>query len=147
MLEFTMEKRALKNIGEGRYRPPREIRTAALSELLASAGRAQLKDKQLDFLRQSDQVGTPRDVTLYFSGDLSLIDRPCVAIVGSRSVRVLIDDVATSGGHMKAAKRKLEDRHYDVRCGIVCARTAYDYGEDPWKAGEYELSPDLFNLF
>jgi DNA protecting protein DprA len=62
------------------YRPPTDIGHAALSELLRTSCRAQLEEKQLELLRNGDLV------ELYFAGDLSLVDRPCVAIVGSRAV-------------------------------------------------------------
>lgn len=69
-----------------KYVPPSDVRTSTLSEMLTLAGRGQLERKQLDFLRSAESPSATRDVTLYFSGDLSLIDRPCVAIVGSRQV-------------------------------------------------------------
>jgi DNA processing protein len=65
-----------------KYSPPRDTRSIQLPELLRTSGRPALADKQLSLLRAEDAAG----VELFFSGDLSLIDRPCVAIVGSRSV-------------------------------------------------------------
>ncbi len=62
-----------------KYRPPREVRVAYLAELLESTGRQALHPKQYDLLRGDE-------APLYFSGDLSLLDRPGVAVVGSRDV-------------------------------------------------------------
>jgi len=67
-----------------RYHPPANIRQVAMATLLASAKRGQLADKQLTFLRGEQSVNP--EIQLYVAGDLSLLERPCVAIVGSRDV-------------------------------------------------------------
>ena len=64
------------------YSPPLDMRHIKLPELLRYTGRATLEQKQLNLLRAEDRS----DVRLFFSGDISLLDRPCVAIVGSRAV-------------------------------------------------------------
>ena len=63
------------------YRPPADIGQTALSELLRTSCRPQLEEKQSELLRNGDRM-----VELYFAGDLCLVDRPCVAMVGSRAV-------------------------------------------------------------
>lgn len=66
-----------------RYTPPEVVETIALGRLLADCHRAGLQPKQLSLLSAERQ---PADVTLYYSGDLKLLDRPAVAIVGAREV-------------------------------------------------------------
>lgn len=63
------------------YLPPEEFGTIALSEALRGTGR--FPDKaQLNFIGGDDRS----DVPVYFAGDLGLLQRPCVAIVGTREV-------------------------------------------------------------
>lgn len=87
MLENAMAGYQSNRRRRSSYRPPSDIREVGLAELLHSAGRAQLQTKQLDWLRQpGPKSAAASDIQLFFVGDLSLIDRPCVAIVGSRTV-------------------------------------------------------------
>lgn len=72
-------------LGRKAYAPPADIRTTSLSQLLKETGRPELKKKQFSLLRSKDEPETD-DANLYFSGDLSLLDRPCIAVVGSRDV-------------------------------------------------------------
>lgn len=65
------------------YRAPTDIRMDRLSTLLAGTERFPTK-KQMDFLGQPTEVKD--DTTVYYSGDASLLKRPCVAIVGTRQV-------------------------------------------------------------
>lgn len=48
---------------------------------------------------------------------------------------VLVDDILTSGGHMKACKAKLERAGATVLFGVVCGRTVTDTKGDPWEFG------------
>jgi DNA protecting protein DprA len=66
------------------YRRPPAIYTITIRELLAQIGKEQLHPKQLDLLRSPMQASDEKDVTIYYSGDLSLLERPTVAIVGTR---------------------------------------------------------------
>src|SRR5262249_25198739 len=63
------------------YRPPVRIDSMPLPELLETTGRRGLKDKQLDLLR-----APTREVRLYYAGDIHLLLRPSVSIVGTRQV-------------------------------------------------------------
>ncbi len=67
------------------YRRPSDVHAIPLRVLLARIGHEQLLPKQLDLLR-SPRADAEKDVTLRYSGDLSLLDRPTVAIVGTREV-------------------------------------------------------------
>lgn len=65
-----------------RYRPPGDVVRAPLNHIIAQGGRRAPADRQLDLLRTSRDL----DVNVYYSGDLSLLEAPCVAIVGAREV-------------------------------------------------------------
>jgi DNA processing protein len=89
MLDHTMADRELRKSrphesARTKYKPPAEMRQASMPDVLKSAGRDQLEDKQLNLLRREDHAAG--EVQLFFAGVLSLLDRPCVAIVGSRAV-------------------------------------------------------------
>lgn len=67
-----------------RYRAPSAIKETDLRSALAVAGRGPLETKQYDLLdRANTGKGT---VPLYYVGDLDLIKRPCVAVIGTRKV-------------------------------------------------------------
>lgn len=85
MLDFAMNNRARASSNKSRYRyqAPLDMREASLADLLSSSGRGALKDRQFDLLNK--QESAVRDAPLFFSGDLSLLDKPSVAIVGSRA--------------------------------------------------------------
>lgn len=68
--------------GHRRYGAPDEVRALPLPDLLATIGRGALKAEQLDFLRPRDEG----PATVYYSGDLDLLRRPAVSIVGTREV-------------------------------------------------------------
>ena len=56
-----------------------------------------------------------------------------------RNPIVLVDDLATSAGHLRAAKRRLEDGGGNVILGVVCGRTVQDVEVDAWQGGIYEV--------
>ena len=67
----------------GRYTPPLDVRSISLKELVARLGRGALEQKQFTLLAgRSDE----HDISLYYSGDLSLLERHSVSIVGTREV-------------------------------------------------------------
>jgi DNA protecting protein DprA len=82
MVALRRGKRDLReSTSSAHYRPPVQINSLPLPELLQMTGRKGLKDKQLDFLR------TPtREVRLYFAGDIRVLSRPSISIVGTRQV-------------------------------------------------------------
>lgn len=69
----------------GRRYATRECQSCetTLTSVLSTTGRAPLAHKQASFL--TDHNG-PSDVRLFYSGDLSVLSRPSVAIVGARAV-------------------------------------------------------------
>ena len=68
-----------------KYVPPGAdaIRVLSLGKILAESGRAALAENQLDLLRSG---GKSQDVPIYAVGDVSLLKKPCVSIVGTRDV-------------------------------------------------------------
>lgn len=64
-----------------RYRPPRHVNSVQLRGLVEATGRKGPDETQLDFLRKS-----ARDVMAYYIGNIELLSRPCVSIVGTRIV-------------------------------------------------------------
>jgi DNA protecting protein DprA len=68
---------------KGSYIPPKERHEFPLPDLLHRIGRARLEDKQLTMLREA---ASGRDVTIFYAGELDLLDSPTVSIVGTRDV-------------------------------------------------------------
>jgi DNA processing protein len=64
------------------YVPPKVSGTVSLSQALQGTERLQ-DAKQIDFIGSAKSVGDQR---LFYAGDLSLLKRPCVSIVGTREV-------------------------------------------------------------
>lgn len=54
-----------------------------LRDLLLNIDRGALADRQYDLLRSKDEKA---DVPVYYSGDLGLLESPCVSIVGTREI-------------------------------------------------------------
>jgi DNA processing protein len=70
-----------------RYTAPKKVVALTLKELLANAGRGALEERQFDMLRPPGAVAGGRDdVRVFCAGDISLIKRRCVSIVGTRQV-------------------------------------------------------------
>jgi DNA processing protein len=65
----------------GRYRAPLNVTRVLLQEAIRQSGRS-VEDKQFDLLRS---YGT-RDAYVYCAGDLDLLLRPTVSVVGTREV-------------------------------------------------------------
>ena len=65
------------------YRPPDHVASIVLRELLRTMGRKGLENKQLDLLRPSSSL---RDVVVYYVGDLEILSKRAVSIVGTREV-------------------------------------------------------------
>jgi len=56
--------------------------------------------------------------------------------------RVLLDDVLTLGGHLKASAAKLRERGHDPQFAICCGRTMHEQLENPFVVPVEEL-PDF----
>jgi len=66
-----------------RYVPPTGAHRYSLPGLLVRIGRGALEDRQLDFLKDA----SPRhEATVFYAGDLEILDAPTVSIVGTREV-------------------------------------------------------------
>lgn len=65
-----------------RYRAPAQSSHDLLQNVMRAAGRASAADKQLDMLRN----GSSKEVPVYFAGNIDLLLKPAVAIVGAREV-------------------------------------------------------------
>jgi DNA processing protein len=79
-----------------RYRAPTEIVAVTLKELMAATGRAALKEQQFDMLRSAGTAGGRDDVRVFYAGDVTLLSRRCVSIVGTREV--------TEAGRLRASR-------------------------------------------
>ncbi len=66
-----------------RYAAPSDVRARPLRELVEWSGRGALEDAQLTLLagRREDP-----DIDIFLSGDVELLRKPCVAVVGTREV-------------------------------------------------------------
>lgn len=93
----------------GRYRAPLIVKTATLQGVLQRFGRSAGADKQLDILRS---YGT-KDVFLYYAGDLELLRRRAVSVVGTRDV--------SKDGRQRAMRlaRELVDAGIVVMSGLA----------------------------
>ena len=69
------EKRTRSRSG---YQAPSSQFVVSLPNLLARVGRGRLEDRQLSMLRD--------DASLFYAGDLTVLERPAVSIVGTREV-------------------------------------------------------------
>ncbi|MGY3103431.1 DNA protecting protein DprA [Bradyrhizobium sp. LM6.11] len=65
------------------YTPPPERHAYPFPDLLKRIGRPALDDRQMDFLRDA---ATEREATVFYAGNLDLLDAPTVSIVGTREV-------------------------------------------------------------
>jgi DNA protecting protein DprA len=65
------------------YTPPRDRHAYRFVDLLLRIGRAALEDRQMSFLRDAS---SGREATVFYAGDLDLLDAPTVSIVGTREV-------------------------------------------------------------
>lgn len=97
-----------------RYRPPREIRTVGLWSLLCGVRTVSPRQHHHSFLPGMGPTVEPESgPTLWYSGDLSLVRQPCVAVVGARR--------ASPAGRLRAAEvaRALAQRGIVVVSGLA----------------------------
>ena len=82
---MNFQSRDFPRKGKAKYAPPmaNDIHVLSLGRILSEGGRAALAENQLDLLRSG---GKTQDVPIYAAGDISLLKKPCVSIVGTRDV-------------------------------------------------------------
>jgi Predicted Rossmann fold nucleotide-binding protein involved in DNA uptake len=68
-----------------RYSPPKNIGTVELRDLIKDTGRTGVEDRQFNLLRDGNEKDG-KDVFIYFAGNINLLNRHAVSIVGSRNV-------------------------------------------------------------
>lgn len=98
--------------GTGSYTAPTDIKSVRLRDLLYEVKRGPMfSTHQLDIFKENSVE--PDDQTLYCAGDLALLARPCVSIVGSRQ--------ATPHGRSRAARlaREIIERGVVVVSGLA----------------------------
>jgi len=97
--------------GKG-YNAPIESHCVTLLDLLETAQRGiKLSGRQLDIFKSNKTA--PANITLYYAGDIGLLSRPGVSIVGTRK--------ATSHGRARAARlaRELVERGVVIVSGLA----------------------------
>jgi DNA protecting protein DprA len=65
------------------YMPPRDRHAIPFADLLLRIGRAALEDRQMTFLRDAS---SGREATVFYAGEVDLLESPTVSIVGTREV-------------------------------------------------------------
>jgi len=85
--------------GSGAYTAPPHRHSVLLRDLLHLANRVSLTARQLDIFGPRD-AGQSEDLKLYYAGELQLVERPCVSIVGTRE--------ATHQGFSRASRLACE---------------------------------------
>lgn len=67
------------------YTPPNDIELTDLRKILAKSARGELEPKQMSFLDKG-RGEAAQALPIWFSGELSLVERPAVAVIGTRKV-------------------------------------------------------------
>jgi DNA processing protein len=93
LLTYAAGGRQIRSAARYRYNPPQNIKSKNLRGLVEFCGRSALQDKQFALL--SGRRDDP-DVTVFYVGNLDLLKRPAVSIVGARE--------ATDDGCQRAAR-------------------------------------------
>lgn len=66
------------------YEPPAEWRIESVSGLLAGTVRGSFEAKQIDWINSVTKGATGEAGSVFVAGDTSLLQRPCIAIIGAR---------------------------------------------------------------
>ncbi len=95
-----------------KYTPPADTQTVRLSDALRGTGRFP-EEKQFSLIKASKQDEERKDISIHYAGDISLLQRPCVAIVGTRQV--------SEAGEKRARRlaRELANRGVVVVSGLA----------------------------
>lgn len=96
------------------YLPPPDIQVTTLGDLLRRIGRAPSEPKQFSLLKiDEDQESELQGVRLYMAGDVSVLERRAIAVIGARN--------ASSEGCRRAARlgRELARQGVTVVSGLA----------------------------
>ncbi|MDY0873099.1 DNA-processing protein DprA [Dongia rigui] len=83
---MAVKRRAQRPPQSDRYLGPQDTETRSLAELLTYAGRSASSAKSEDLFKTPSDPDGAKNLAIHYAGDLSLLKRPCVAIVGTRKV-------------------------------------------------------------
>lgn len=90
--------------------------------------------------KASSQQGTRNPQELYDA--MEVIAKP------TRGVKyILVDDIYTLGGHMKAALKRLEEAGFNIEIGAVCGMTVQDATGKAGSSGVFEMDKAFFPEF
>jgi len=68
------------------YHPPAHVDETNLRTLLERSGRAEHGAVQLDLLAANAKSSGKNDLTLYYAGNIALVERRAIAVIGTRKV-------------------------------------------------------------
>ena len=85
-LSIVSEYMATGRKKEGRYTPPRDVGVASVRALLEGTHRQPQGPKQLSMLSALNSSHASDDLMVFTAGDLSLLKKPCVSVIGTREV-------------------------------------------------------------
>lgn len=96
-----------------RYIAPGNADEVPFSQLLAFSGRDSLEQRQMDFLRSDANTDISKGGKVFVAGDVSLLDRRCIAVIGARK--------ATDNGRRRARQlgRQLAEAGVVVVSGLA----------------------------
>lgn len=91
--------------GRNGYTSPDDVRLTTISELLDGTPRANLAARQIDWVNSVTKSDSANPGRLYVAGDVSLVERRCIAVIGARAAtpvgrqraRQLARQLATEG--------------------------------------------------
>lgn len=72
------------SLRSSRYVPPAQVYAYPLSGLLAISGREALADRQMDMLASVTAADEGGQAQVFYAGNVQLIERRCIAIIGAR---------------------------------------------------------------
>jgi DNA processing protein len=113
MLMSPARKASSGKAGRKRYEAPERSQVIWLRDLLHSINRGDLSARQLDIFRSNSEAGQADDLRLFWAGDIKLLSRPCVSIVGTRE--------ASDDGRSRAKRlaRELVERKVVIVSGLA----------------------------
>jgi len=79
------DKQLMQNPKRTKYAPPRIVKNIALSSILRLGDRSTFEPKQLSLLDKGKKAEDD-SLNIFYSGDLSLVESRCIAVIGTRNV-------------------------------------------------------------